>query len=112
MERTIQLFQDLDTEVFLEEKDCEDILEIDREEEGSYSIYTLLAHFAFAGAKNHRVNRYVPLEVLLAELEKCVGGLCDVSQIVTEYMAEHTKWDAAKIRQMHSLVICISCVVN
>lgn len=99
----------LDTEVFLEEKDCEDILEIDREEEGSYSIYTLLAHFAFAGAKNHRVNRYIPPEVLLAELEKCVGGLCDVSQIVTEYMAEHTKRDVAKnptnafISHMHQL---------
>lgn len=99
----------LDTEVFLEEKDCEDILEIDREEEGSYSIYTLFAYFAFAGAKNHRVNRYIPQEVLLAELEKCVGGLCDVSRIVTEYIAEHAKRDTTKnptdtfIGYMHQL---------
>ena len=99
----------LDTEVFLEEKDCEDILEIDREEEGSYSIYTLLVHFVFAGAKNYRVNRYIPLEVLLEDLEKCVDGLCDVSQIVTEYMAERTKQDARNnpidtfIDHMHKL---------
>ena len=76
----------LDTEVFLEEKDCEDVLEIDQEEEGSYSIYTLLAQFVFAGAKNHRVNRYIPLEDLMSELEECVGDICDVSRIVAEYM--------------------------
>lgn len=99
----------LDTEVFLEEKDCEDILEIDREEEGSYSIFTLLAQFAFAGAKNHRVRRYIPLEELLAELEECVGEHCEVSRIATEYMAERTKQDVKNnptdtfIDHMHQL---------
>lgn len=84
----------LDTEVFLEEKDCEDVLEIDKEAEGSYSVNTLLAHFVFAGAKNHRVNRYIPLEELVVALSECVGDCCDVSQIVTEYMAKRAKQDA------------------
>ena len=84
----------LDTEVFLEEKDCEDVLEIDKDEEGSYSIYTLLAQFAFAGAKNHRVNRYIPLEELLAALMECVGNRCDTFRIVKEYMTEREKQNA------------------
>ena len=81
----------LDTEVFLEEKDCEDVLEIDQEKEGSYSIYTLLAQFMFAGAKNHRVNRYIPLEDLIKELTECVGDDCDISRIVAEYMEERER---------------------
>lgn len=84
----------LATEVFLEEKDCEDVLEIDHDEEGSYSIYTLLAQFTFAGAKNHRVNRYIPLEELSEALEECVGDRCNISQIVTNYMKEHEQQDA------------------
>lgn len=86
----------LDTEVFLEEKDCEDVLEIDNDAEGSYGIYTLLAQFAFAGAKNHRVNRYIPLEELSEALAECVGNRCNTSQIVTNYMMEREKQDAEK----------------
>ena len=43
------------------------------------------------------------------ELEKCVGRLCDVSQIVAEYMVERTKQDAGNnptdtfIDHMHQL---------
>ena len=81
----------MDTEVFLEKKDCEDVLKIDREIEESYSIYTLLAQVAFIGAKNHRVDRYIPLEELLAELKECVDGYCDVDEIVANYMAERDK---------------------
>lgn len=81
----------LDTEIFLNEKDCEDVLEIDKEEEGSYSVSTLMAQFLFAGAKNHRVDRYIPLEELITELVECVNGSCDVSQIIANYMEEREK---------------------
>lgn len=81
----------LDTEIFIEEKDCEDLLEIDNELENTYGVSTLMAHFLFAGAKNRRVNRYIPLEELSADLSECVGDRCDVSQIIAAYMAEREK---------------------
>lgn len=79
------------TEVYLEDKDCEDVLEIDHEEKGTYSIYTLLAKFVFAGAKNYRVNRYIPMEELLSDLIECVGDQCNVKQIIDKHLAEQNK---------------------
>lgn len=76
----------MNTEVFLENKNCEDKLETDHEAEEGYGIYTLLARFAFAGVKNHRADRYIPLKELIAELKVCVDGRCDVDKIVSDYM--------------------------
>lgn len=84
----------LDTEIFLEDKDCEDVLEIDHEDEGSYSVYTLLAQAVFAGVRNRRVDRYVPMDKLKAELIECVGDRCDVARILTEYIEERKKGEA------------------
>lgn len=81
----------LDTEVFLEHKNCKDVLEIDHELEESYSIYTLFARFVFAGAKNYRVDRYIPLKELIAELKECMDDHCDVDKIVADYMEERDK---------------------
>ena len=80
------------SKLFLKKKDLRDCLEIDREEEVPYSIYTLLAQFALSGAKNYSVNRYIPPEEIRETLERFIGGYCDVRGI----MADHLKRAAQK----------------
>lgn len=52
----------MSTNLYLEDKDLRDCLEIDRESESPYTIYTLMAQFAFAGAANYSVDAYMPIE--------------------------------------------------
>ncbi len=74
------------TEMFVEEKDCEDWLEIDTEEERPYGIYTLLAQFAFAGARNRRVERFIPLNEIQKTLQEQLGSRCDVNALIADWL--------------------------
>lgn len=86
----------MDTKLHLKEKNCEDILEIDQNEEQPYSIYTLFAQFAFAGAKNRKVDRYIPIEEIRITLKKGLAGKCDVDMIIDEYLAKEAEVQAVK----------------
>lgn len=86
----------METKLHLKEKDCEDILEIDQNEEQPYSIYTLMAQFAFAGAKNRKVDRYIPIEEIRIVLKKGLAGKCDVDKIIDEYLAKEAELQAVK----------------
>ena len=79
------------SKVFLRKKDLRDCLEIDREEETPYSIYTLLAQFVLSGAKNYSVNRYIPPEEIRETLERFIGGYCDVGGIMAGFLKEAAK---------------------
>lgn len=79
------------TELFLEEKDCEDWLEIDTEEEQPYGIYTLLAQFAFAGARNRRVERFISLEEIQKTLQEQIGKACDVEALIADWLSGEEK---------------------
>lgn len=76
----------MSTNLYLEDKDLRDCLEIDRESESPYTIYTLMAQFAFAGAANYSVDAYMPIEKIREILCRKFGGLCDVPNIIDEYM--------------------------
>lgn len=81
----------MDTKLHLRDKDCEDILEIDQNEEKPYSIYTLLTRFAFAGAKNKKVDRYIPIEEIRIALKKGLDGKCDVDKLIDEYLTKEAE---------------------
>ena len=79
------------SKLFLKKKDLRDCLEINREEEAPYSIYTLLAQFALAGAKNYSVDRYIPPEEIRETLERFIGGYCDVAGIMADFLKASAK---------------------
>lgn len=76
----------LDAKLHFKDKNCADILEIDQEEEGTYSIWTLMAQFGFAGARNKKVDRYIPIEEIRRALNAGLRDFSDVDQIIDEYL--------------------------
>ena len=76
----------LDANLHIKEKNCEDMLKINQEEEEPYSIYTLFAQFAFAGAENKKVDRYIPIEEIKSILTDTLGDKCNVEFIIDEYL--------------------------
>lgn len=87
----------LETKIHWKEKDCEDILEIDQEEPYPYSIYTLMIQFAYAGAQNKKVDRYISIDEIRNALKRGLGEKCDVDSIVNEYLANEAKESSIKI---------------
>lgn len=76
------------TNLFLEQKDLRDCLGIEREDENPYTIYTLMAQFAFAGAANYNVDAYMPIEKITEILSVNFGKYCDVQGVIDEYMEQ------------------------
>ena len=74
----------MDAKLHVKQKNCEDVLEIDQEQEAPYSIYSLWAQFAFAGAKNKKIDRYIPLEEIKEILTKVLGDKCDVHSVIEQ----------------------------
>lgn len=87
----------MDAKFHLKEKDCEDILDINQNESTPYTIHTLLAQFAFLGARNKKVDRYIPIETIRDSLRKGIGDKCDVDAIIDDYLAEEAKQEEIKI---------------
>jgi hypothetical protein len=81
----------LDTKIYLKEKNTEDRLDINQEEEQPYSIYTYLAQFIFAGAKNHKVNIYLPIEEVRKILKDELKGYSDTDKVIDNYLEEEKK---------------------
>ncbi len=77
------------TNLFLKEKDLRDCLEIDRETEAPYTIYKLMSQFVFAGAANHSVDVYVPLDRIREILDHHLKGYCDVQGLIDEYLNDN-----------------------
>lgn len=77
------------TEIYKEEKNCEDCLVIDKEEEEPYSIYTQMAQIFFVGARNRRVDRYIPLKQMKQILQCYFGESCDVTGIIEGALKEN-----------------------
>lgn len=78
----------MDAKLHLKDKNCADLLKIDQEEEQPYSIWTLIAQFGFAGARNKKVDRYVPIEDIRTALKKGLDGKFDVDLFIDEYLSE------------------------
>ncbi len=88
----------MDAKLHLKEKNCKDPLMIDQEEEQPYSIWTLFAQFGFAGARNNKVDRYVPIEDIRSALRKGMAGKIDVDPIIDEYLKAESEQSKIKIR--------------
>jgi hypothetical protein len=88
----------MDAKLHLRNKDCTDVLEIDPDGKEPYGIETLFAQFAFAGARNNKVDRYVPIEEIRASLTRAIGGLCPVDELIDEYLQK----EAEQELQTHS----------
>lgn len=76
----------LDAKLHLQTKNCVDVLKIDQEEENPYSIATQFAQIILGGAKNKKVNRYIPLEEIRTILVGELGTRCNVDEIIDEYI--------------------------
>ncbi|MDO4537958.1 MAG: hypothetical protein Q4B54_07335 [Coriobacteriales bacterium] len=73
-------------ELHRQNKDCTDSLKIDSDEEEPYGIGTLFAQFFLAGARNKRIDRYIPIDEIRASLSRALGNLCPVDEIIDEYL--------------------------
>lgn len=82
----------MDAKLYLKEKDCDDILKIDQEEERPYGIATLFAQFVFRGARNTKIDRYIPIEDIREALSHSVGEHCKVDQIIDECLKEDEEY--------------------
>ena len=87
----------MDAKLHLKNKNCKDILKIDQEESAPYSIYTLMAQFAFAGAGNKKVERYIPIDEIKTVLISELGEKCDVETIIEEYLEKERQEQTIKI---------------
>ena len=87
----------MDAKLHLKDKNCKDILKIDQEESEPYSIYTLMAQFAFAGARNKKVERYIPIDEIKTVLINELGDECDVGAIIDAYLENERQEQAIKI---------------
>lgn len=76
----------MQAELHHEQKDCSDALRIEQSREQPYTVSTVFAQIFLAGAKNPRIDRYIPLEELRIQLGKAFGSKCDVNGLIDEYI--------------------------
>jgi hypothetical protein len=76
----------MDAKLHIAEKDCGDILKIDKEASGAYGVSTLFAQFGFAGARNKRVDRFIPVEEVRQALKAGLNTCTDVEQLIDDYL--------------------------
>lgn len=81
----------MDAKMHIREKNCEDPLSIDPEAEGTYSIWTLFAQFGFAGARNKKIDRYIPIDEIRKALRAGMSQYDDIDQIIDEYLEKEAQ---------------------
>lgn len=89
----------MDAKLHKKYKNCTDVLQIHPEEEAPYGIWTLLAQFAFAGAANRKIDRYIPVDEIRRILNAAIGNKCNVDQIMDAYLTE----EAGQKKLRHSV---------
>lgn len=93
----------MDSKLHLQEKDLTDYVKIDQEDEEPYGVWSLFAKFAFLGAENRKVDRYIPLEKIRKSLISAVGDKCDVNKIIEEYLKKESEYWPMDRAQLASL---------
>lgn len=56
-----------------------------------------MIQFAYAGAQNKKVDRYISIDEIRNALKRGLGEKCDVDSIVNEYLANEAKESSIKI---------------
>lgn len=78
----------MDAQLHHRNKDCTDMLEIDPDEERPYGIDILFAQLALGGARNRKIDRYIPIEQIRSELSHAIGDRCPVDKLIDACLQE------------------------
>lgn len=89
----------MDAKLHVEEKDCRDLLAVEESDPTPYTIWTLMAQFVFAGARNKKVNRYIPIEELRKILLEEFADKCDVNSIIDTYLEKEANSKEIKVNK-------------
>lgn len=81
----------MDSKLHIKNKNCKEILEIDQDAPKPYGIDTLLSLFAYSGAKNPKIDRYIPIEEIRESLRKGLGKKCNTDLIINEYLIKEAR---------------------
>ena len=76
----------MDAKLHQQNKDCTDMLEIDPDDDALYGVSTLFAQIALRGARNKKVDRYIPIEEIRAALVDAIGDRCTVDELINDYL--------------------------
>ena len=76
----------MDSKLYIKQKNTEDYLDIQQQEEQPYSIWTLMADFAYGSVHNRKVDRYVPIGEIRQALRSGIGDKCDTDQYIDQYL--------------------------
>ncbi len=90
----------MDAKLHLKDKNCTDPLKIDQESERPYGVGTLFAQFVYAGAKNKKIDCYIPLADIRTALTDALGDKCDVNGLIDAYIAEENEQININLEQM------------
>ena len=88
----------LDSKLHWKEKDCSDWMEQDPDDPTLYGIEALLIRTFAMGARNPKVDRYIPMDEIRAVLNEHLGGDCDVNSILDQYLKEEQTEDSKSDR--------------
>lgn len=81
----------LNAKLHIREKDCYDPLKIDPDSSNPYGISALMAQFAFVGAENKKIDRYIPIDEIREKLNKSIGDKCNVNGIIDKYLKKEAE---------------------
>lgn len=81
----------MDAKLHQKVKNCDDILDIDQEESRPYGIDFLMARFVYAGARNRKVDRYIPIEEIRKALKEGLDNKCDLDFIIDNYLTKEAE---------------------
>jgi hypothetical protein len=76
------------SKLHVKEKYTDDVIGIDQDSQAPYSIWTLMAQFAFRGAKNYMVDRYIPIDEIRNMFNRVIGDKCDVNSIIEQCLRD------------------------
>ena len=81
----------MEAQLHIKHKNCEDKSKIDQDRPVPYGISSLFANFFLAGARNKKVDRYIPIEKIREVLVAELGDKCDVEAIIDDCLAWEQK---------------------
>lgn len=86
----------MDSKLHWKEKDCSDVMEHDPDDPTLYGVKALLIRFLTEGARNKKVERYVPIDTLRRILHEKLGQDCDVDAIIDSYLLQEKELENAE----------------
>lgn len=89
----------MDRKLHLKEKDCSEIVRFHWEDEKSYTAHSLLEELIFAGAKNTKVDRFIPVEEIRTTLKSNLPAKYSVDEWIDDYLEREAHQPKIVIRK-------------